>query len=144
MAFDLTSITRSRAIAAPRIVVYGVDGLGKSTFAAGAPNPIFIFTEDSIGTLDVAHFPIARTLQDVRDAVGVLANEPHDFQTAVLDTADWCEALMDADLQASHDAKELAYGKGAVKLAEEWRSLLAGFDCLRNQRGMCVIILAHC
>jgi hypothetical protein len=144
MAFDLTSITRSRAMKAPRLVVYGTDGVGKSTFAAGAPNPVFVFTEDSVGTLDVAHFPIARTKQDVVDAIASLCEGEHDFSTVVLDTADWLEALIDQDIQSRHDAKELAYGKGAVKLAEEWRSLLTGFDYLRNERGMAVIILAHC
>ena len=144
MAISLASISRKRSISAPRVVVYGVDGIGKSTFAAGAPNPIFIFTEDSIGTLDVPHFPIAKTPSDVEQALGALYSEKHNYQTVVLDTADWCEALIDADIQATHDAKELAYGKGTVKLAERWRALLAGFEALRNDRGMCVIILAHC
>jgi hypothetical protein len=144
MAFNLSSVSRSRAIAAPRIVVYGTDGIGKSSFAAAAPKPVFVFTEDSIGTLDVEHFPIARTRQDVLDALTALYNEQHDYQTVVLDTADWCEALIDSNLRDSHDAKELAYGKSAVLMAEAWREMLAWFDALRNEKGMCVVILAHC
>ena len=42
MAFDLKSIRKNDAMAAPRLTVYGVEGIGKSTFGAGAPNPIYI------------------------------------------------------------------------------------------------------
>jgi len=51
MAFDLKSIRKNEAISAPRLMLYGVEGIGKSTFAAGAPNPIFILTEDGLGSL---------------------------------------------------------------------------------------------
>ena len=42
MAFDLASITCARSTRSPRTVIYGDSGLGKTTFAAGAPNPIFV------------------------------------------------------------------------------------------------------
>jgi polynucleotide 5'-kinase involved in rRNA processing len=44
MAFNLDSIKRSTGIKAPRVMIYGPHGLGKTTFGAGAPNPIFILT----------------------------------------------------------------------------------------------------
>ena len=54
----LDSVKRSFNQAPPRIVMYGVGGVGKSTFAASAPNPIFIPVEDGISTLDVDAFPV--------------------------------------------------------------------------------------
>ena len=59
MVFDLKSIKKNTSFAAPRVLVYGVEGIGKSTFAAGAPSPVFIQTEDGLGSLAVDHFPVA-------------------------------------------------------------------------------------
>ena len=143
MAFDLTSITRGRSIQAPRIFLYGVDGLGKTTFAAGAPNPVFLFTEEGKGLLDVASFPMVTKVADVHEAIGTLLNDVHQFQTLVLDTADWLETIVWNETEAKYEAKELAYGKGAVIVANEWHKILAGFNALRTDRGMTIIILGH-
>lgn len=143
MAFDLTSIKRGPDLKPPRIFLYAVEGIGKTTFAANAPAPIFIQTEDGLGGIDAARFPMVETIDNVRQAIGVLYNDPHDFQTVVLDSADWLEQIIAREIEAKHDAKELAYGKGALKQAEVWQELLAGFNALRNDRGMSVILIGH-
>ena len=88
----LENITRGRESKPPRIFAYGQEGVGKSTFGAAAPNPIFIQTEDGLGEIDTAKFPLAKSLNDVLNALTALRDEPHDFQTVVLDSADWLEA----------------------------------------------------
>lgn len=143
MAFDLTSIKRGPDLKPPRIFLYAVEGIGKTTFAASAPAPIFIQTEDGLGSIDAARFPMVESIDNVRQAIGVLYNDPHDFQTVVLDSADWLEQIIAREIEAKHDAKELAYGKGALKQAEVWQELLAGFNALRNDRGMSVILIGH-
>jgi hypothetical protein len=125
------------------VVLYGTEGCGKSTFAAGADNPIFIPTEDGLGSLDVARFPLVQAVADVRDALDTLLEGEHDFKTVVLDSADHLELIIAAEVEKAHDVKDLAYGRGAIKQAEIWRDLLEQFNALRNQRGMAVIILAH-
>ena len=143
MAFDIKSIQKNTAIAAPRIMLYGVEGIGKSTMAAGAPNPIFILTEDGLGSLQVSHFPLATKASDVLDAIATLCKEKHDFKTVVLDSVDWLDNLIWADVEATHDAKDLAYGKGAMIVADRWREILAGLNFLRNEKSMVVMLLAH-
>lgn len=143
MAFDLKSISRNDNTAPPRIMVYGVEGIGKSTFAAGAPDPIFILTEDGLGSLDVEHFPIATSLDNVMDAIGALYAEDHPYKTVVLDSLDWLEAIIHREMEAEHDAKDLAYGKGAMIAAQQWRDVLDGLNALRNDKQMTVILLAH-
>lgn len=143
MAFDLKSISRNDTIAAPRLMVYGVEGIGKSTFAAGAPDPIFILTEDGLGSLDVEHFPIAHSLEDVMEAIGTLYGQDHPYKTVVLDSLDWLEAIIHREMEAKHDAKDLAYGKGAMIAAQQWRDVLDGLNALRNEKQMTVILLAH-
>lgn len=144
MSFDLNSIKRGQDIKPPRIFLYAVEGIGKTTFGAGAPSPIFIQTEDGQGALDVARFPMVHSVDDVRNAIGTLYNEKHDFSTVVLDTADWLEQIIVREIETKYEAKDLAYGKGAVKQAEIWQELLGGFTALRNDRGMCVVVLGHC
>lgn len=144
MAFNLKSVQRNSAAAAPRVMLYGVEGIGKTTFAAGAPNPIFILTEDGLGSLQVDHFPLAGKPSDILDAVASLVQEKHDFKTVVIDSIDWLDNLIWQDVEATHDAKDLAYGKGAMIVAERWREVLSGLNHLRNDKGMCVILLAHC
>ena len=143
MAFDLKSISRNDNSAPPRLMVYGVEGIGKSTFAAGAPDPIFILTEDGLGSLDVEHFPIATSLDNVMDAIGALYAEDHPYKTVVLDSLDWLEAIIHREMEAKHDAKDLAYGKGAMIAAQQWRDVLDGLNALRNDKQMSVILLAH-
>ena len=143
MAFNLKSIQKNTALAAPRIMLYGVEGIGKTTFAAGAPSPIFICTEDGLGSLQVDHFPLAKKASDVLDAIGSLITDQHTFGTVVLDSVDWLDNMIWADVEATHDAKDLAYGKGAMIVADRWREVLAGLNSLRNDKGMVVILIAH-
>lgn len=144
MAFNLAAIKRGREELPPRIVVFGVEGIGKTTFAAGAPAPIFIQTEDGLGGLDVARFPLCQSIDDVLSAIGTLYGEQHDFGTVCLDSLDWCENLIWRQIEEKHDAKDLAYGKGAVIAAEKWRELLEGLNALRLEKGMAVLLIAHC
>lgn len=143
MAFDLKSIRKNDAMAAPRIMVYGVEGIGKSTFGAGAPNPIYILTEDGLGSLNVDHFPLATSFADVMDAIASLYKENHAFETVVIDSLDWLEAIIQREIEQKYDAKDLAYGKGSLIAAERWREILDGLNALRNDKGMAVILIAH-
>lgn len=144
MAFDLNAVKTGRDLRPPRIVLYAPEGLGKSTFAASAPAPIFIPTEDGLGSLDVARFPLVETVDQVREALGTLYENEHKYQTVVIDSLDWLEALIVKEIESKHDAKELAYGKANILVANVWSELLAGLTALRNDRGMAVILIAHC
>lgn len=142
--FDLSSISRGRAFKAPRIFLYGAHGLGKSTFASQAPSPIFIQTEDGLGSIDTASFPLATSSADVMSAMETLYTQETEFKTVVLDSADWTEQILQREIEAKHDAKDLAYGKNALILAERWKQILDGLNALRNDKGMAVIVIGHC
>jgi hypothetical protein len=143
MAISLSSIKKSTGIKAPRIMLYGPHGLGKTTFGASAPSPIFIQTEDGLGAIKTEHFPLATSFQDVLDAIGALYTDDHNFKTVVLDSADWLDNLIWIDINQKHDEKALAYGKGATIAADYWRTVLDGFGSLRDKKDMTVILIAH-
>ena len=94
MAISLSQLTRANQPKPPRITIHGVAGVGKTTFAAQAYKPVFIQTEDGLGTLNANHFPLARTFEEVLDALAALYTEEHDFKTVVIDSVDWLEPLI--------------------------------------------------
>jgi len=132
----------------PRLLIYGTEGIGKSTTAATAPKPIFVPTEDGLDQIDCASFPLARNVGDVEAALYALLNEDHDFATVVIDSCDWLERLIfDALCQqygvSSIEKVDGGYARGYTHALTHWRRVLAGLDDLRAKRGMCVILLAH-
>jgi hypothetical protein len=141
--FDLNSIRKGKSFQAPRILLYGVHGIGKSTFGASAPNPIFIQTEDGLGTIDTASFPLATSTAQVYSAVDSLLTQDHDFQSCVLDSIDWLEAIMVREIESEFDDKALAYGKGTGILVDRMTKFLQSLNELRNVKNMSVILLAH-
>ena len=146
MAITLASL-RSTAVKRPvRLLAYGIHGVGKSTFAAAAPNPVFIQTEDGLDALNVNAFPLARSFNDVMEAIGSLYEEDHDFKTVCIDSVDWLEQLIFKDV--AQEAKvasieDIGYGKGYVFASSRWSMLLEGLDLLRNEKNMGVVLIGH-
>lgn len=142
----LAGVRKGLRPAPDRILLVGTEGVGKSTFAAAAPSPIFLAAEDGVRHLDVASFPEPKSFTDVLDALRVLATEEHGYKTVVLDTVDWIEPLIwqhVCERNGWPTIEEPGYGKGYAVATEEWRRLLAALDYLRSKREMEVVLLAH-
>ncbi len=137
MAISLNQLVRAAQPKPPIMTLYGVHGIGKSTFAAQAPSPVFIQTEDGLGLLDCAHFPLAASFDDVIGALAALYTEPHDFKTCVIDSVDWLEALIWAKVCRDNgwaSIEDAGYGKGYVAALNLWRQFLDGLNALRAIR----------
>ncbi len=146
MAFDLSSISRTKRLNATKMLLAGEPKIGKSTFAAAAPGAIGILTEDGMSGIDAQAFPLATSLDDVYAAIGVLLNEQHDYRTVFVDSLDWLEPMVQAQVCKANgwpDIEKPGYGKGYIAAAAEWRTLLDGLEALRMQRGMNVILICH-
>jgi len=138
------SLRKGKQDVPPRLVIYGGHGIGKSTLASQFPAPIFISTEDGLDSLDVTSFPRATHINDVVESIKTLIKEDHEFKTVVIDSVDWLiEPLIVGNVESSHDAKDLAYGKGQMLVAEEFREILQGLEALTLKRGMNVVLIAH-
>lgn len=128
-----------------RAVFYGPEGIGKSTFATHAPNPVFIDTEGSTKHLDVSRIDGLNLWPHVKEAVANLRKDHLGFRTLVIDTVDWLEKMAVEDLCSRHrkDGIEgFGYGKGQVYIGEMFTELLQLFDALVHS-GMHIILLAH-
>lgn len=150
----LASVTRAIRTAPDRIHLSGTEGVGKTTFAAEAPSPIFICAEDGLPPVlgEVARFPEPETFSDVLDAIRTLIREDHEYRTLAVDTLDWLEPLIWRELCARNgwtdgngapDIEKPGYGKGYVAATEEWRRFLSALDTLRARKGMEIILLSH-
>lgn len=146
MAFSISSLKKTGLARPPRIVVYGTHGIGKSTFAAAAPNPVFILTEEGLDAISATAFPVCSSFEEILEAIGALANEDHNFESVVLDSADWAEQLVHKRVAQDNNVKTIdaiGYGRGYKAAADYWRQILDGLDHLRNEKGMQIIMLAH-
>jgi hypothetical protein len=142
----IAQVTRGRTAAPRRTLIYGVHGIGKSSFASCADRPVVVQTEDGLANIDVARFPLATRYGDVLAALGALYSEGHDFGTVVIDSLDWLERLIHADVCAKRGVEsmeDVGYGKAFTFALTQWREVLAGLDALRNERGMTVVMTAH-
>lgn len=129
-----------------RLLLYGVQGVGKSTFAASAPGAIFLPTEDGLSDIDCTALPVFRDFSRLIQALRELYKEPHDYQTVVIDSLDALEQLVWADVCEEHQKnsiEDFGYGKGYVFALTRWRQLLRALDALREQRHMASILIAH-
>jgi hypothetical protein len=146
MAISLSSLNRLSAPKPPRIVLYGPHGVGKTTFGASAPKPVLIQTEDGLGSIDIDHFPLAKSFGEVMEAFGALYTEEHDFETLVVDSLDWLEPLVWAEVCSRNkwsSIEDAGYGKGYLAAIDVWREYLDAVNGLRNDKGMAVIQIAH-
>ncbi len=142
----LAQIRKGRSLMPRRVMLYGVHGVGKSTFGAMAEKPIFITTEEGTNDIECDRFPLAAKYGDVLAALSSLYSEEHDYQTIVIDSLDWLERLIWVEVCAKRGVEtieDIGYAKGYVFALTQWREILAGLDALRAERGMQVILIAH-
>ena len=149
MSFDLSTLETDPTLRPPRMLLCGVEKIGKSTFAAGAPSPVFlpIRGEEGIDDLAVHRFPTCATFDETLAALRALAEQKHEFETVVIDSASTLEPLIwDAVCRAEGvDSIEKVgggFGKGYIEAVSRWRLLMDLLDALRAQ-GMASILIGH-
>lgn len=152
--FDLESTVMSDEGWEPqRIIVSGVQGLGKGTFAATFEKPFLLRTEDGAGNIHVPTFPkVAEDFSEIESGIEALHGE-HEYKTLILDSLDWLEPIIWDRLKETeplsekgkkiHDIEDYGFGKGYKKCLVWWRHIMGGLDSLRLTKGMNIIIISH-
>ena len=142
MAFP---INRGTLPTAKKVVVYGPEGIGKTTFASQFPDPVFIDTEGSTNDYDVARFPAPSSWQMLMDEVREVKSNPGMCRTLIIDTADWAEHLCEKHVCQHGQVQSIegfGYGKGYTYLREEFGRLLNELTDVVGT-GVNVVLTAH-
>lgn len=145
MAISLASLQQRSASKPPRLLVYGTAGIGKTTLGVAAPAPVFMQTEDS--EVNCPTFGLLKTYDELMEAIGSLHAEPHEFRTLVVDSLDWLEPIIWRETCRINNwasIESAGYGKGYLAALDPWRTFLDGMNALRDERGMTILMLAHC
>ena len=138
-------ITRGVIPTAKKVVIYGPEGIGKSTLASRFPEPVYIDTEGSTSHMDVARFPAPTSWSMLLQEVQYVKDNPASCRTLVLDTADWAEQLCVQHICATRQVKgieDFGYGKGYTYVKEAFGQLLNLLTDVRD-KGINVVVTAH-
>lgn len=139
----LDKIKRGDSSLPHRIVLAGPEGIGKSTFASKAPSPAFIAAEDGLTGLEHVNRITPGSLDELYTTLDALPGSP--FKTAVIDTADWLERFVCAEIckrDSKSSIEEYGWGKGFTVMEEEMVKILNKLDQLRA-KGIGTVILSH-
>lgn len=132
-----------------KVFLYGSEGVGKSTWAAGAPRPIFLNFEDGLADVDCDKTDRLYTYGETLAALGWLYQEQHDYRSLVFDTVDWFEGAIHRQVCDNARCNSIekvdgGFGKGYVAAANLWQDFLGKLEALSAYRGMNIVMLGHC
>ena len=142
MEFKISSGVQQTPV---KVVLYGPEGIGKTTFASQFPDALFIDTEESTKMLNVRRFDKPKTWADVLGMVAAVVSNPTICKTLVIDTADWAERLCEQYVCARGKVDSIegfGYGKGYTMVGEEFAKLLDALTTVTT-KGVNVVLTAH-
>ena len=138
-------IIKGKIKKAKKVVIYGPEGIGKSTFASRFPDPVFIDTEGSINDMDVARLPRPTSWIMLLEELQYVEKNPGVCKTLVIDTIDWAEQLCVEHICEKHNKsgiEDFGYGNGYVYTKEEFGRFLNKLTDV-IEAGVNVVLTAH-
>lgn len=138
-------VTTGRIASPIKALIYADEGVGKSTFAAGAPKPIFVSFDNRTNHLDVARLK-PKSWDETLSAIHLIEREGQEYATVVLDPLGWletfCHTKVTGDPTVGIDSFDGGYGRGANAALAHWRILIDALDRLWEQ-GKNILLVAH-
>lgn len=127
------------------VLLHGMPGIGKTTFASKAPAPIFLCSEKGTNHLDVSRLEL-NSFNEFMTALAELKSQDHNYKTVVIDTVDHIESLIFKEVCKDKDKKsieDIGYAKGYIFALDYWNQFIDALESLIDGKGMNVILLAH-
>ena len=146
----IKQIIKAEYHSAPKGIVYGSAGIGKTTFAARARNSLIIDCENGAGAIQCQRTPYLQNWDEIYSWLKVIETEDHGYGVIAIDSLDWlvrrieehvagCGNKVEATLNKSHGG----YGNGKQVMQNYiYQILLPMFDRIIN-RDIAIIFLAH-
>lgn len=139
-------IEKGKKQSARRTLLYGPHGVGKTTWAANAPQTLVMNIEDGCDDIDCSRSELIVTYDQLMDNLRWLYANKHDFKTIAIDTVDWLERLIHAEIAKRNKKDSIAdigYGAGYKQALALWSDIVGALDWLRREKGIAIILLAH-
>lgn len=128
-----------------KVCVYGVEGIGKTTFASQFPEPLFFDLDKGSAQLDVSRVTDITSWPLLMSNIKEVYDNPTICKTLVIDTADAAERMCIDYICGKFNKKgieDFGYGAGYTYLTEEFARFLVQLDACIGQ-GVNVVVLAH-
>lgn len=141
----MLNIIKGKELRPLKVVIYGPEGVGKSTFASQFPDPLFIDTEGGTSNLNINRVKCNKSWDELLSIVKEVIAEPTICKTLVVDTADWAETLCInavCEKYLKNNIEDFGFGKGYVYLQDEFGKLLSLLDKV-IEAGINVVVTAH-
>ena len=147
MAKSISALNSTKSDKPPIVLLYGVDGVGKTSLAAEWPDPIYLHTqgEEPPSNIELQSPGVVESYDEMIGLMTELVTEDHNYKTVIIDSLDGFEQLVWAKTceRAGFETIEApGYGKGYVETDQEWQYFADGAIALK-QRGIAVVLLAH-
>ena len=145
-------VIKGKTLTAPKVMFYGLAGVGKSTLASKMSKPIFLDFEGGLNYMDVARTPQIQSLDEFYMDLGELYRKAErEYDTIVIDSADWLVRKV-VEKAAGIDSKNLeetlnrsngGYGNGKQVLENHIRTKLLPTLVALNKKGYGICLIAH-
>lgn len=144
----LSEVKRGKIKEPDFLIIYGPDGVGKSTFGASAPNAIFLGPESGTSNLDVARYPEIKSYKEFIEGLRDFRNSNHDYRSLVIDSLDWIEPMVWAKTCEEGNVEQIenvggGFSKGYINALKFWRESIDLMKDIRKARQMNIILIAH-
>jgi hypothetical protein len=140
-------ISRATAGRAPRILIYGAEGRGKTTLACKFPRPLALLLERGLPRgISVDAVEELNSFDAVMSALRDIYTAPGEYKTLIIDTVDALEALLIEDICAKNGWKNIeqpSYGKGWVALDGGWHRSIRALTALSDKHDMAIVMTCH-
>lgn len=141
----LANVITGKIVKPHFVLLYGEPGIGKSSWAAAAPSPIFLCSEDGADELGVARIKLT-SLSDLRAILNELLTSAHEYKSIVIDTVDHFEQLIFAEVAKDKGKKtieDIGFAKGYIYALDYWFEITGLLERARNEKKMNIVLLAH-
>lgn len=145
----LSEVQTGKQIGPQIHVVAGINGVGKTTWAASFPGCLVLDLEKGSEHLDVARVPASKMkyLADFRSVLNDLIATKHEYKTIAIDSAEALEGLINDQVCKDGSVESIeefagGYGKGYVRSREIMREIMFDLRSLQA-KGVTTVIVAH-
>lgn len=148
-------IIRGQTAVAPKVLIYGQSGVGKSTLASKFRKPVFLDLEGGLNYLEVDRTPQIVSLDKFYKYLAELYQTAEAgkrvYDTIVIDSTDWlvrkvvekAAGIDKAHLEETLNKSNGGYGNGAQVLANHIRTKLLPMLVILNKQGYGICLIAH-